>query len=122
MQALAELGFTQTFDLVHYEGNLLYVVAADAAGAAFFPPSYLHSAAINSCLRLTSERASAFRQMGTAELRQSEGGGARWLRSADGMSRSPPRLALHHLHPAHLRPSWRHVAFTLHFPAVILAR
>lgn len=31
-----EQGFTQTFDLVHYEGNLLYVVATDAAGTTFF--------------------------------------------------------------------------------------
>lgn len=31
-----EQGFTQTFDLVHYEGNLLYVVATDAAGTTSF--------------------------------------------------------------------------------------
>lgn len=31
-----EEGFTQTFDLVHYEGNLLYVVATGAAGTTSF--------------------------------------------------------------------------------------
>lgn len=31
-----EQGFTQTFDLVHNEGNLLYVVATYVAGTTFF--------------------------------------------------------------------------------------
>lgn len=61
MQALAELWeeqrFAQTFDLVHYEGNLLYVVTADAAGTTVFASFYLLSVAINSGLRLASERA-----------------------------------------------------------------
>lgn len=97
MQALAELwqeqGFAQTFGLVHYEGNLLYVVGANAARTTFFS-SYLLSAAINSGQLPGKECVPS-----DGELRQNGWGGARWLWSADGMSRSPPRLALHHLRP-----------------------
>lgn len=63
-----------------------------------------------------------FHQMGTAELRQSDAGGGkmaperRWHEQVPTSSRPPlPPLP-------HLRPSRHHVAFTLHFPAAVLAR
>lgn len=39
-----EQGFTQTFDLVHYEGKLLYVVATGAAGTTLFFLLFIFSA------------------------------------------------------------------------------
>lgn len=60
--------------------------------------------------------------MGMAELKQSDGGGGkmaperRWHEQVPTSSRPPPPP------PLYLRPSRRHVAFTLHFRAAVLAR